>query len=115
MTTGTRYKHDPRNPGPSTHEAAHSDLASHAFVPGCGFVKFPYHVVAKHGGGKHCNPPAHSLDGSKHVLTNQSQKVVFTWVADQKSWKTDSPYSPRAAFTSEYLAAHGWSYRSTAS
>lgn len=61
-----------------------------------------------------CEPPA-GTPMSKHKLLPPADRegalpTPFIWHPDKKEWECSGTVGKRVAFTSAYLAAHGWTY-----
>jgi hypothetical protein len=60
-----------------------------------------------------CEPP-NGTAGGLHLLNppvdRQAPQMPFTWHPVGKEWESFGRMGKRIAFTSAYLAAHGWTY-----
>lgn len=60
-----------------------------------------------------CEPPNGTPSG-RHMLNapaeREAPQMPFTWHPVGKEWETFGRMGKRIAFTSAYLAAHGWTY-----
>jgi hypothetical protein len=99
----------------SHHNQAMADKASHGMVPGLGFVRMgplpmpPTPLAAATA----CEPPAPAADLSMHTLIEPGgdEHPHMRWHAATREWAPLVPFAGhRLAYTSTYLAAHGWTY-----
>lgn len=62
-----------------------------------------------------CEPPNDVTKGVVHVLNSpQATEIRAGWDGLSKTWMPIPNIGRRLAFTSEYLAAHGWTYKGIA-
>lgn len=92
------------------------DKMAHRFVPGIGYIFQGKHAMPeKKQCHKHeCEPPipTNATPGSWHLLSppNGSKPMRMQWFNGE--WMPVLGQGNRIGFTSEYLAAHGWRYKS---
>jgi hypothetical protein len=100
---------------PVNRETAMMDPCCHVFRHGQGYLHVgepalpakPVHPPAK------AEPPAATADGSWHVLVPQQggPGVSMRWNAARRCWMPVIGTGIRTAFSPQYLAAHGWTYK----
>jgi hypothetical protein len=100
---------------PSTFQQAFGDKTSHAHVPGIGYVRMGQPPMPRHplGDAKDCEPEHGTESLTMHTLLAPHGEEIrnFRWYAETKEWAPLVPHAGnRLAFTSRYLAAHGWRY-----
>lgn len=100
---------------PSTFQQAFGDKISHAFVPGIGYVRMGVPAMPRVilGPPSDCEPHGQWPALSLHALHAPHGEVIenFRWYPETKQWAPLVPSAGnRIAFTSRYLAAHGWKY-----
>lgn len=96
-------------------DRAVKDPAAHALTPQGKYVRMgkPLLPGRKERPASACEPPAGVRDGSWHMVQppKGAPLMIMVWSVGRRDW---SPLLPgkgkRLAFTSEYLAAHGWTY-----
>lgn len=100
---------------PVSEVEAHKDRMSHAYKHGLGYLhvgKLPVPKQAAYAPSA-CEPPAPSASETKHFLSPplNAPAIGMIWYSDKKEWTPLHPGNGnRVGFTSEYLAAHGWTY-----
>ena len=97
----------------TTQKTAEADPTRHAFMAGLGYV---YLGAPENGTATtEFGAPTTLADGARAYLVNGAAKVAFTYRSSTAAWWPDSRTGTRLAFTSAYLASHGWSYGESAS
>lgn len=100
-------------------EQAMKEPAAHAQINGV-FVQIgkPLVPVAKQRKAQAaaCEPPLPAAEDSWHMLQppKGAGLMRMQWSTKRRDWKPTSQLGNRLAFTSEYLAAHGWEYERAA-
>ncbi len=91
-------------------------LSHHRLIPGKGYrVIGPLPMPAVPlGDASACEPPGAEPDRSLHSLLPESNRgsppFIFVWYPEKKEWEPITARGRRVAFSSAYLAAHGWTY-----
>jgi len=104
-------------PEPSSVAFAFAERSSHQLIPGIGYVRHfkppaPMPEQPKFQAPE-CEPPGETADGTLHTLLGPNGEEVpqMRWHPEQREWAPLVPFrANRLAFTSQYLAAHGWKY-----
>ncbi len=91
------------------------------FVPGRGYVFHgspPTSSAPRLAVLNSCEPPTGAVDWSWHYLNAPSgyggTPVKLQWRPATKNWHPVLGRGNRVAFSSSYLASHGWTYRGPA-
>ena len=87
----------------------------HQFIPGIGYLAHdgPPELPAEMSGGKNCEPPSGSKDGSAHMIRppNGAAPMAFLWAAGEKAWASPRPEAGnRLAWAPTHLSRAGWEY-----
>lgn len=88
--------------------------SAYRFVPGKGYIRMGQPPIPESpmAAAADCEPPLVAVEGSAHMLQppNEAEPMSMLWSLSTKTWMPYLGNGRRVAFTSAYLAAHGWSY-----